>query len=91
MSNRFWRNRNARLAMGREPARGDALSTIVRTMGITRHDNIVPGDRGVPFVCPTRGTTHIRFTRPGEEGEFEAAFSVRHIPPFKPQCAGGPD
>ncbi len=61
----------------------DALTSI------TKHMNVIPGDtviegRGEPCKDPTTGFYHVRFTRPGVEGEFHAEFKVSYQAPFKP-------
>lgn len=58
-----------------------ALVTVVKHLGITRDDVIIPV-RGEPWVCPTSGTTHVWFKRPGVEGEFHAQIKVEHSKPF---------
>jgi hypothetical protein len=60
----------------------NALVTIVQSMGVTRSDQIIPV-RGEPSVDPSTGETHIRFMRPGVEGEFHLRYRLEHTPPFK--------
>ena len=38
--------------------------------------------RGID-TCPTTGRTHIRFTCPDQEGEYELSYKLEYIPPFK--------
>lgn len=60
----------------------NALSTIVKLLGVTRDDVIIP-HRGEPYVDNTTKMTHLRFTRRGVLGEFHAVFMVQHVAPFE--------
>ncbi len=60
----------------------NALETIIKELGVTRHDEIIPG-RGEPHKFAFDGTC-LQFRRPGVEGEFHLSFKLEHVKPFVP-------
>lgn len=59
-----------RIADDNSPPTVNALSVIVKALGVHRTDVVIPG-RGELFVCPTTGMSHVRFWRDGKEFKFQ--------------------
>lgn len=81
---RFLRNRASRLALCKvkQDPEKNPLDVAVRAMGIRRTDTIIPG-RGELAQDPTTRLKHMRFTRPGDDGEFHLQFRVEYTPPYR--------
>lgn len=58
------------------------LQQVVRAMGVRSTDKIIPA-RGELALDPTTRLMHMRFTRPGDDGEFHLQFSVEYTPPYR--------
>ncbi len=73
-------------SMARQESDG-LIEAIIKAMGITRTDVVVPG-RGEAEKFET-GPTMIKFTRPGVAGEFTLMYTLTHQPPFVPVSKRG--